>query len=216
MIKYLIGIFLVCVISLKAQDKPSSPDPIADAPPIEIVKPIIWDKFEAATNKDGITIGGKAVDKTGKITTVSVAKDHSVALVAGKAVVTGADGAGQRDAPKDTFTSVASGYSHSIGLTEDGRVICWGYNAHNQCDVPKDIGKVIMVAAGHSFSMALDDKGKVWEWGDNGTRKSEILNELPVIIKIDASGETSIAIDADGVTYTWGGDGQPVKYEKSK
>jgi hypothetical protein len=72
----LIPIFFLLVVVAGAQE------------PVE-PKPIIWDKFEVSTNTAGLTIGGKVIDKAGVITTVSVAKDHSVTLAGGKLTVIG-------------------------------------------------------------------------------------------------------------------------------
>jgi alpha-tubulin suppressor-like RCC1 family protein len=202
-------IFFCLTLAALAQMPPDMIEPVES-------KPIVWDKFEVATNKAGVSIGGKSVDKDGNIFTTFVATDHHFVIGAGKVSVTGANGAGQHNAPKDTLTAVASGYSHSVGLTDDGRVVCWGYTTHGQCTPPEGMGKCVAVAAGHSHSMALNDKGKVWEWGNNGdTNRISILDTLPPIVKIDASGNTSVAVDAVSNVYIWDG-GQPIKYGKEK
>ncbi len=79
------------------------------------------------------------------------------------------------------FTQVATGGTHSCGLTSRGTVYCWGYGtngrlgngdiANSSTPVAVDVsgvmaGKTIVaIAAGRDFSLALDADGKVYAWG---------------------------------------------------
>jgi hypothetical protein len=179
------------------------------------VKPIDYAKFEDATSTASIAVEGKVISTSGVISTVSVATDHAIESKAGKASVTGGNGAGQKNAPSDTFVSVVSGYSHCVGLTAAGKVVCWGYAAHGQCDVPKYLGFATAIAAGHSHTLALVG-GRVFAWGDNHEHQCDVLEGLPTIVSIDASGDYSMATDAAGTVYVWGNGEQPRKYQKLK
>jgi alpha-tubulin suppressor-like RCC1 family protein len=60
---------------------------------------------------------------------------------------------------------VADARYHQAALLSDGRVVCWGYNRHGQCDVPADLGPCKAVAAGYSYTFALTEDGRVHVWG---------------------------------------------------
>jgi len=89
------------------------------------------------------------------------------------------------DGQLSNVISVDGGYSHSIALLEDGRVMAWGSNntqqlGNNSIDEssflpiyvngPNDetfLTNVIAVAAGKHHSVALCSDGTVWTWGTN-------------------------------------------------
>ena len=203
--KNLFLIFALLPLAILAQD---------DLTPIP-AKPIDYAKFEDTTNTTEIAVEGKVIAANGTISTVSIATDHAVELKAGKASVSGANGAGQKNVPSDTFVSVVSGYSHCVGLTAAGKVVFWGYAAHGQCDTPKDLGVATAIAAGHSHTLALVG-GRVFAWGSNSEHQCDVLDGLPTIVSIDASGDYSMATDTNGTVYIWGNGEQPRKYGKAK
>ena len=55
---------------------------------------------------------------------------------AGEVVCVGADIYGLRNSIDSTFTQVACGTDHILGLREDGTIECWGENQYGQCDAP--------------------------------------------------------------------------------
>lgn len=82
------------------------------------------------------------------------------------------------------IVEVATGKSHTLFLTSEGKVLACGSNAEGQCgqgrkcanlEKPKliqyDGPDVVSVAAGALFSVLLDNEGKVWTFGhpENGT-----------------------------------------------
>jgi len=82
------------------------------------------------------------------------------------------------------IAEVATGKSHTLFLTTDGKVLACGSNAEGQCgqgrktgnlETPKMIqyegADIVSVAAGALFSVLLDSDGKVWTFGhpENGT-----------------------------------------------
>ncbi|ORJ53140.1 beta-propeller fold lactonase family protein, partial [Geothermobacter hydrogeniphilus] len=109
--------------------------------------------------------------------------------------------------PLTGIRAVAAGLDHSLALTEDGRVLAWGGNAHGQLgdgsrvNHPKPtpvtdaagtpLTEVVAIAAGYGHSLALRRDGSLFAWGgnwmgqlgDGGT--TEQLNPVPVV---DAAG----------------------------
>ncbi|PWA85144.1 regulator of chromosome condensation (RCC1) family protein [Artemisia annua] len=77
------------------------------------------------------------------------------------------------------IVQIASGGYHSLALTDDGRVLSWGYGGHGQLGhfstqnqaVPTVIEslaseKVVYIACGGSSSAAVTDTGKLYMWGN--------------------------------------------------
>lgn len=60
---------------------------------------------------------------------------------------------------------LSAGDSHSLAISPDARVLAWGDNFYNQCDVPSGLDDVVAVAAGYTHSLALRSDGTVAEWG---------------------------------------------------
>lgn len=85
-----------------------------------------------------------------------------------------------------TLTAVAAGFSHSLAVTADGKVLAWGANRWGQlgngtttttgCQCLSDPVQTILpagvtataVSGGSDFSLALTSTGKVLAWGFNG------------------------------------------------
>ncbi|KAJ0088757.1 hypothetical protein Patl1_33157 [Pistacia atlantica] len=74
---------------------------------------------------------------------------------------------------------IASGGYHSLALTDEGKVLSWGYGGHGQLGhsstknqkVPVVIEaladkRVVYIACGGSSSTAITDKGKLYMWGN--------------------------------------------------
>ncbi|XP_065847291.1 RCC1 domain-containing protein RUG3, mitochondrial [Euphorbia lathyris] len=74
---------------------------------------------------------------------------------------------------------VASGGYHSLALTDEGRVLSWGFGGHGQLGhssieserTPRVIDaladqNVVYIACGGSSSAAITDKGKLYMWGN--------------------------------------------------
>ncbi|KAJ4833183.1 RCC1 domain-containing protein rug3, mitochondrial [Turnera subulata] len=75
---------------------------------------------------------------------------------------------------------IASGGYHSLALTDEGKVLSWGFGGHGQLGhsslqnekVPKVIDalgdqRVIYIASGGSSSAAITDEGKLYMWGNS-------------------------------------------------
>ena len=78
------------------------------------------------------------------------------------------------------MTSVATGWHHSMALSEDGRVWMWGDNTYGQLGmgnyddlliptIVPGLPKIKRIACGSWHVMALDINGEVWSWGRNET-----------------------------------------------
>ncbi len=44
--------------------------------------------------------------------------------------------------------AVAAGFEHTVGISKDGTVRCWGFNDFGQCVVPKGLARATEVSAG--------------------------------------------------------------------
>jgi alpha-tubulin suppressor-like RCC1 family protein len=67
----------------------------------------------------------------------------------------------------ENVVAVSCGYEHSVALTHDGRVVCWGQNDRGQCKVPHDLEEVVAVGCGCKHTSALLAAGKVICWGSD-------------------------------------------------
>ncbi|KAK4594139.1 hypothetical protein RGQ29_017997 [Quercus rubra] len=74
---------------------------------------------------------------------------------------------------------IASGGYHSLALTDDGKVLSWGYGRHGQLGHSSILNQkipvviealsdehVVYIACGGSSSAAVTDKGKLYMWGN--------------------------------------------------
>ncbi len=69
----------------------------------------------------------------------------------------------------ERFVSICSGTYHYTGLTTEGRVLSWGGNILNQCELPKDLSGASRIYAGAFQSYAVNDNGElVGKWGLKG------------------------------------------------
>ena len=105
-----------------------------------------------------------------------------------------------------SIPSISAGDCHSIVLSTDGIVVCWGMNDNKQCDVPEIIqGNVAMISAGSCHSIALTNDGKVNCWGMNYYKQCDIPEIIQGCTKmISAGGQNSIALTNDGKVICWG------------
>ncbi len=120
----------------------------------------------------------------------------------------GVDSKGQCTVPDEfknrKFIDIAAGANHTVGLTEDLKVVAWGDNSLGQCNVPADLGPCMMVAAGDNHTVILRADGKVMAWGDNRAGQSAIPDEIGYCVAITASGNRSGALNQDGSIEGWG------------
>ena len=124
------------------------------------------------------------------------------------------------------FTKVSAGGSHSLALTDDGRVWAWGLNTSGQLGdgtttnsgAPVQVvglSGIVAISAGENHSLALKSNGTLWGWGCNdygrlgdGTethRSSPVqVSGLTGVTDISAGYMYSSAIINNGNVYEWG------------
>ncbi|HEY0047562.1 MAG TPA: hypothetical protein VGB44_12710 [Flavobacterium sp.] len=124
------------------------------------------------------------------------------------------------------FTSVASGYNHSLAIKSDGTLWSWGQNQYGQLadmtninkNSPVQIGTDdgwIYVAGGGSHSLAIKSDGTLWGWGLNDRGQigdgTTVNKNEPVQIGTDTNWQTvslgfdySFALKTDGSLWGWG------------
>jgi len=113
---------------------------------------------------------------------------------------------GEIDVPTGTFTAVAAGLSHSLGIRSDGTLAGWGLNGDGQTNVPGGI--FTAVAAGGFHSLGIRSDGTLAGWGDNFYGQTNVPSGTFTAV---AGGlYHSLAIRSDGTLAGWGnnGDGQ--------
>eukprot|EP01124_Arcella_intermedia_P001613 TRINITY_DN10877_c0_g2_i1.p1 TRINITY_DN10877_c0_g2~~TRINITY_DN10877_c0_g2_i1.p1 ORF type:complete len:344 (-),score=75.27 TRINITY_DN10877_c0_g2_i1:4-1035(-) len=121
------------------------------------------------------------------------------------------------------ITSVSCGDYHSMALTRDGALYCWGDNEFGQLGigkpviqslltptlVPFDGRKIIQIACGGNFSMALSEEGVLYSWGlsfceapiqDTPQRVAGVDG----IIEISCAYSHVLALSKEGDLYCWG------------
>ncbi|CAL1390883.1 unnamed protein product [Linum trigynum] len=98
-------------------------------------------------------------------------------------------------------TQIACGGYHSLALTDDGKVLSWGFGGHGQLGHPSNQNqkvpvvidaladqRVTYIACGGSSSAAVTDDGKLYTWGNNrdfqlGVAGLPEVQPLPVEVK---------------------------------
>jgi hypothetical protein len=58
---------------------------------------------------------------------------------------------------------MAAGYAHTVGLRQDGTIVCWGLNDSGQCNSPS--GTFTKVTAAYRHSGGLRTDGTIAVWG---------------------------------------------------
>lgn len=120
---------------------------------------------------------------------------------------------------------LAAGFSHSLALSEDGRVWAWGDNSRGQLGVgdalPRTgpvalpgLSNIVAVAARSAHSFALDDDGSLYVWGDNsggqlGAGTSILFtpapaSSLPQITAVAAGDTHTLLLTASGAVFASG------------
>ncbi|WP_158587882.1 RCC1 domain-containing protein [Actinomadura logoneensis] len=178
------------------------------------------------------------------VTQVSGGYHHSLAVTSdGRVLGWGYNGYGQLGDGSTTTSNVpveavlpqgvrvkqvAAGYSSSLALTTDGRVLAWGDNNRGELGdgttitrhtpvwvhLPADL-TITQVAAGDTHGLALTSDSRVWGWGLNqfgelGTNPT--WNYSPVQVpmpggtlkQIAAGDRDSMAVTSDGRVLAWG------------
>ena len=83
-------------------------------------------------------------------------------------------------------------------------VVCWGYNAYGQGNVPANLGIVSSVAAGDRHTVALRSNGTLACWGDNSLGQCTVPAGMGVVTAVDAGPDFTVALRSDGLVSCWG------------
>lgn len=127
---------------------------------------------------------------------------------------------------KSTWSFVAGGWSHSIGLKTDGSLWSWGWNMDGQLgngltlstNNPVHIGQERdwkMLSAGSAHSLGLKKDGTLWVWGSNTSGQLGIgpRKQSPVPVQVGTGNDWShvsagsyhtLAVRKDGTLWAWG------------
>ena len=99
----------------------------------------------------------------------------------------------------EKFLDVAAGRYHSCGLTNNGAIVCWGYNYDGRADAPG--GSFTAVSAGSSHSCGLRTDGTISCWGSESQQEG-----LPggTFRALSAGTTHSCAVRANGAVKCWG------------
>ncbi len=94
------------------------------------------------------------------------------------------------------------------GYLGAGRVVAWGLNASNQCDVPELASNdVVAVSGGEQHSLALRSDGRVVAWGRNSENQCNVPADASnSVIAIAGGFLHSLALRSDGRVVAWGGN----------
>ena len=111
-----------------------------------------------------------------------------------------ANDSGQTSVPSGTYTAIAAGGSHSLGIKSDGTLAGWGSNANGQSSVPS--GTFTAIAAGDFHSLGIRSNGTLAGWGDNGSGQSSVPGGT--FTAIAAGFAHSLGIRSDGTLAGWG------------
>lgn len=116
-----------------------------------------------------------------------------------------------------SWTDVAVGSVHVVGLQKDGSLWQWGRLAGVTRSVPTRVGSGLdwlSVSAGSTHSLGIKADGSLWAWGENAKGQlgdgTTTTRALPVQIDggdwvgVAAGAEHSLAIKADGSLWAWG------------
>jgi alpha-tubulin suppressor-like RCC1 family protein len=103
------------------------------------------------------------------------------------------------------IVTAAGGWTHIVGLMNDGTVVEWGHGRETPQTVA-GLSDVIAVAAGGMHSLALRADGTVAAWGENNFGQLNIPAGLSNVVAIAASEYHSLALKSDGTLAAWGQD----------
>ena len=104
---------------------------------------------------------------------------------------------GQRDVSHwSNIKSISAGFTHVVGLREDGTVVATGSNAYGQCDV-SGWTDIVAISAGHTFTVGLRSDGTVVATGDNEHGQCNV-GRWSDIVAISAGQSHVIGLHSDG------------------
>ncbi|MCG8612717.1 MAG: thrombospondin type 3 repeat-containing protein [Pseudomonadales bacterium] len=100
----------------------------------------------------------------------------------------------------DNPVSQLSAGNHHTCAISGGELVCWGFNAYGQTNVPANLPPVEIVKAGANHTCAVAEQ-RVYCWGLIGDK--EIYQQLDEVVELSSGDGFSCAISGNGV-YCWG------------
>jgi alpha-tubulin suppressor-like RCC1 family protein len=81
---------------------------------------------------------------------------------------------------------------HTVVITGDKKVACWGKTAHELLNVPADLENVVAVSCGDDHAAALTEDRKVVCWGLNSDGQCDVPAHLENVIAISTGAHLHI------------------------
>ena len=176
-----------------------------------------WD-FNGGAKKSEIEDPGEVVfDKAGSYTITFLVEDNDGDKDSDTVAIT---------VIKSTWSYVAGGWSHSLGLKTDGSLWAWGWNLQGQLgnglnassNKPVHVGDDRnwgLFASGSAHTLALKTDGSLWAWGSNAAGQLGIVSTRQIFFPVRVTADTtwahvaagsnhSLAVREDGSLWAWG------------
>ena len=107
----------------------------------------------------------------------------------------------------EEYTAIAVGWGHTIAITPEGELVCWGGEACEPTNAPE--GPLEEVCADAGYSCAIDTVGELTCWTHPKYAGAAIIAEQPSEVTTSAVGCGSFhacILDDTGSPHCWGGD----------
>jgi alpha-tubulin suppressor-like RCC1 family protein len=98
--------------------------------------------------------------------------------------------------------TLATGYYHTVGITEDGTVVAVGNNDYGQCNVG-GWTNIVQVAAGCHHTVGITEDGTVVAVGNNEARQCNV-GGWTGIAQVAAGGDHTVGLKEDGTVVAVG------------
>ena len=110
----------------------------------------------------------------------------------------------QDEIKQKAFKEIDFGRDHIVALKQNGEVIAWGDNSKGQCNVPKNIKKIVSISTGFYHSLAIQSDGSVIAWGDNSKGQCNVPKNINNVKDIAVGIFHSVALLENGSVVMWG------------
>ena len=102
--------------------------------------------------------------------------------------------------PSRKFQQVTAGGSHTCGVRNDGRILCWGNDDYGQATPLA--GTFQQVSAGESHTCGIKTDGRVVCWGSNSRGKS--TPPAGIFQQVSAGDDHTCGVKTNGSVACWG------------